>query len=192
MKTAIIKEIFGDNCFSSAVFYKYKDSLRFEISQRDSRLNQFATAYENAKTILHFIFEKDTEVYCSLSLSGDSLLPTRSQIKELQHGGFTIPSQRLIDYDIDGDEKIARIIFQTSKEECTKLLWMKIAHELGISPSTWLDLHIFSIENKILAHPYDERGIDVIGEKSTLKTAFNKLHHLLINYDIEKMESSFK
>ncbi|WP_445989958.1 DUF3885 domain-containing protein [Chromobacterium haemolyticum] len=192
MKTSRIKEIFGDNCFSSAVFYKYKDSLRFEISQRDSRLNQFATAYENAKTILHSIFEKDNEVYCSLSLSGENLLPARSQIKELQHGGFTIPSQRFIDYDIDEDEKIARIIFQTSKEECTKLLWMKIAHELGISPSTWLDLHIFSIENKILAHPYDERGIDVIGEKSTLKTAFNKLHHLLINYDIEKMESSFK
>ncbi|MBP4047301.1 DUF3885 domain-containing protein [Chromobacterium violaceum] len=192
MKISKIKEIFGENCFSNAVFYKYKDSLRFEISQDDNRLNQFITAYENAKNILNSIFKNDFKIYCSLSLSGEHLLSALSQFKEIKHGGFTIPNLRSIESEIDENEKVIRIIFQTSKEECTKLLWMKLAYELGISPSMWFDLHIFNIEEEIFIHPYDERGIDIIGKKSNLKVIFNQIPHLLLKYDMGKMENSFK
>ncbi|AUH49628.1 hypothetical protein CXB49_01645 [Chromobacterium sp. ATCC 53434] len=192
MKIQKIKDVFGDDCFSSAVFYKYKDSLRFEISESDSRLRQFIVAYGNLKSILDAVFSNDIEVYCCLSLCGANLLSALSQFRELDRGGFSFPAERFVESEINDDEKIVRLMFKIERGECDKLIWMKIAHELGISPSVWLDLHIFSLESEVFAHPYDERGIDIIGKKSKLKSIFDKMHHLLIDYDMDKMEKSFR
>ncbi|MFA0040090.1 DUF3885 domain-containing protein [Vibrio chagasii] len=67
-----------------------------------------------------------------------------------------------------------------------------MANELGIRPSYWLDVYIFDLELGVLAHPYDDRGMDLVGgNKFMLSRIYKQFNSWLLKYDISIMKQWF-
>jgi hypothetical protein len=53
-------------------------------------------------------------------------------------------------------------------------------------------VYIFDLDNGILAHPYDDRGMDVIGpNKVILKNLYETQKKFLLDHDIKQMNDYF-
>ena len=54
------------------------------------------------------------------------------------------------------------------------------------------DIYLLSPEIGILAHPYDDRGMDLIGPNTTrLKEIFDTYYSWLLSYDLDAMNQSY-
>ena len=72
-------------------------------------------------------------------------------------------------------------------------MWGTLANELGIRPRSQCDLYLFDFEIAILVHPYDDRGMDIIGSnQDILKRTYDKFNNWLMDEDREQMMSYFK
>jgi len=70
--------------------------------------------------------------------------------------------------------------------------YIRLDGKLGIKPSCWFDLYIYDIELGILVHPYDDRGMDVVGtNKFMMKRIYKQYHNWLLDYDINVMREWF-
>ena len=85
--------------------------------------------------------------------------------------------------------------FRKSDALMTALLWTALARELGITPSTrWLSsIYIVDFTRRIAVHPYDDRGLDVIGpDRESLAPLYGQLSGWLLDYDRDAMDVKFR
>ncbi|MCF6442932.1 DUF3885 domain-containing protein [Pseudoalteromonas luteoviolacea] len=190
-------EKFGKNSFQHAIFYSNKNCLRFELSEgaiHDSHISMFTTALQRSTEIIETVFEKNDELSVCFSFAGDSFLSNLSQFHELQKLGFEFPKERYIHSEWDEEDEWHRnyVFFKIAKTELHKLLFGKMGNELGIRPSFWLDVYIFDLDLGVLAHPYDDRGIDLVGSnKLVLSRIYKQFNSWLLEYDIAIMKQWF-
>ncbi len=161
-------EKFGKKSFQHAIFYSNENSLRFELSEGakyDSHISMFITALERSTEVIETVFEKSDELSLCISFTGDSFVSNLSQFRELHNLGVKFPKTRYIFSEWDEEEEWYRnyVFFNIPKTELHKFLFGKMANELGIKPSYWFDVYIFDLELGVLAHPYDDRGMDLVG-----------------------------
>ncbi len=188
---------FGKNSFQHAIFYSNENCLRFELSEgakHDSHISMFTTALERSTEVIETVFEKNNELSICISFAGDSFLSNLSQFRELHQLGIKFPKARYIHSEWDEDEEWHRnyVFFKIAKTELHKLLFGKLANELGIRPSYWVDVYIFDIELGVLAHPYDDRGMDLVGSnKFMLSRIYKQFYSWLLKYDIGIMKQWF-
>ncbi|OQS46146.1 hypothetical protein B0T49_06490 [Chromobacterium violaceum] len=52
-------------------------------------------------------------------------------------------------------------------------------------------IYIYSLTDGVLAHPYDDRGMDIIGDFAILSALYRKYSVFLLRYDREVMDASF-
>lgn len=191
-----IERVFGKRALDNALFYEYEGSLRFELSEGGTYAEMFFQAYAKASEILDAVFEEQEELHACLGFYGEkTLLGSLSVFRGIQDCQISIPkSECEIWQGIEPEEELLRtyIAFPVQKGDIPKLLWSALAADLGVRPRANCDVYLFSIKQGILAHPYDDRGMDVIGpNKALLRGLFNKYRHYLLEYDMAEMERQY-
>jgi hypothetical protein len=191
-----IESVFGKNVLDHALFYENEGSLRFELSEGGSYAEMFFQAYVKASELLGAVFEEQEEVHACIGFYGEKkLLGSLSVFRGIRECQITIPkSECEIWQGIEPKEELLRtyIVFPVQKGDLPKLLWSALASDLGVRPRANCDVYLFSIKQGILVHPYDDRGMDVIGpNKAFLQSLFNKYKHYLLEYDMAVMERQY-
>lgn len=191
-----IESVFGQKALCHALFYENEGGLRFELSEGNSYTEMFFQAYTKASKILAAVFDEQEDVHACLGFySGETLLSSLSVFRGIQDCQISIPkSECEIWQCIDTKEELLRtyIAFPVQKGYISKLLWSALAADLGIKPSANCDVYLFSIKQGVLAHPYDDRGMDLIGSNRVLlQSLFNKYRHYLLEYDMAVMEKHY-
>lgn len=201
IRNQVYKE-FGKKAFKHGLFYLYEKSLRFELSTDGSFVEQFHQALSKGIEILNALFNEQDEVYACISFYGKKgLLANLSVFKQLKELDIEIDkhSCEIWQEKCPKDEDFPEtdyfrtfIIIPVSRTEVFKLLWSAIASDFNIHPKVNAKLYFFNLKLAVLAHPYDDRGMDIIGENFELKRRlFNKFNHYLLDYDRDTMNSSF-
>ncbi len=199
-----IREQFGEQALDFALFYNHRGSLRFELSGNFSKIEQFLRAYNRAKSLINFIFrETDTVVICLAFWGSKRYLAHLSIFRSLKKCEIKIPKKHWTwqkkyqeeDELYNKEYLLTRtfICFNLVKSEIPKFLWGTLANELGISPQSKCDLYLFDFETDILVHPYDDRGMDIIGSnRNLLKRTYDEFNEWLLECDRQQMMADFE
>jgi hypothetical protein len=195
-----ISQVFGDKVFEGGIFYLYPRSLRVELSGSRPYIKMFLRAYERSKAILDFgLGDLQTIAVCLSFYGGGSLVSNLSVFRSLRSCGITIPKtaeiwQRREKHVFDEDWDLIRtfICFEIEYSDIDLFLWGLLANELGIRPRNICRLYLFDLHRQILFHPYDDRGMDIIGNNLTLlEQIYLKFNDWLLDYDRQIMDKYF-
>ncbi len=192
-----VGQLFGEKALSHAIFYNHENSLRFELSEGDSYIEQFQAAFQKSSRILKYAFKNSENLFVCLSFYSDSVrfLDNLSVFKELQDCGISIPRDSYTTWQThheDDDAMRLFISYPLKLGDLDKHLWGVLAQELGIRPAFQSSLYLIDFDKKIIAHPYDDRGMDIIGSNIALLTdLYRTFYDYLLDYDLDQMKKSF-
>jgi hypothetical protein len=189
-----ILEMFGNKALGNALFYSHQGGLRFELSGNQPYVDMFCRAMDRSREILNFLFADKKKLTFVLCYFGSTnFIKERKVFRSIRNCGITLPRPIEVSSFIEEDsQQRVFIVFEAGKDILQRLLWGVFANELGIRPRLWCQLYIVSPELGILVHPYDDRGMDVIGnDKFLLKQLFLQFNHYLLGYDRKSMELFF-
>lgn len=185
---ATIRQLFGEKALEPALFYHHNPALRFSLSQSGNAIQQFSNAYDRGRDILQVAFA-DTEkiFFVATAIGTASHFHYRGSLRSL-HACHVVPTHP---YELwyEAHDELWRVFlaFEGDKAWLEPLLWGTLARDLAIQPA--LDCRIYAIapELGILAHPYDDRGMDIIGNPQRLHTLYQRFNHYLLEYDRARM-----
>jgi Domain of unknown function (DUF3885) len=197
-----IADIFGSNAFGHALFYSHPHGLRFKLSEaiEPNYIHMFLQAYQKAETITDFIFANAKNLHVAVgfySYAEDDFLDNLEVFESIASCQLTIPDAGstwvyATEEGIDEGQIRNTILFEIDRRSIAQFLWGALAQDIGIHPSLTCDVYLFDLELGILAHPCDDRGMDVIGNNlGILRSAYSKFDRYLLDYDREIMHSRF-
>lgn len=194
-----IFQVFGDKALNSGLFYLYPESLRIELSGSQPYIRMFLRAYNRARAIIDFVLGDRLATNICLSFYGnESLIGNLSVFRNLRSCGIKIPEAAEIwQYQQQNEDEESSILtrtfmcFDIKTTEIDLFLWGLFANELGIRPRNSCCLHLFDFDLQILFHPYDDRGMDIIGNKNLTKQIHEKFNGWLLDYDRIVMDNYF-
>lgn len=198
-----VYRMFGKQAFEHGIFYLYEDSLRFELSIGGSFIEMFHQALSKGMEILNDVFSETDDLQACLTFYGvKGLLGNLSIFKNLEALGIQLDKSvsNIWQEEIAKDDEFydeywkfkTFVMFPINKNKMLKLLWSAMASDFGIKPKVNASVYLFSPKLQILAHPYDDRGMDIIGNNfDEKKRIFDKFNHYLLDYDREMMNKSF-
>jgi Domain of unknown function (DUF3885) len=196
-----ISQVFGDNALAHGLFYLHPASLRVELSGDKPYLKMFLRSYERSTAIINFGLSDLQTITVCLSFYGvKSLVGNLSVFRNLRKCGIRIPKtaelwQVRAERVFDEDWELMRnfICFDIKFTEVELLLWGTLANELGITPRSGCSLYLFDFDRQILFHPYDDRGMDIIGSnRELLCQIYLKFNDWLLDYDRQAMNEYFQ
>lgn len=200
MKEEVLR-IFGDDAFSSALFYQYSGALRFELSVEGSHFDLFLQAMQRGETILDDVFGDAVDMHVCVSVfCRGAMTDGRRVLRALSACGLMLPRTREIWTTIyehsDEDDEVwhqAYACFPIEKEDIRRVLWAAVSRDLGIQPTLEASLYLYSPALGILAHPYDDRGMDLIGPNAELlKAMYGRYYDWLPDHDRKAMDAVFE
>jgi hypothetical protein len=192
-----IESIFKGKAFERPLFYAYEGGLRFELSEGGSFINQFLTANKKADEICQSVFKQQETVTVCLNFYGSKkLLASLSVFRELKELNISIPknSEHWSKADEEEDDFYSHYIaFSASIEYLKSFLWCACASDFGyIKPSPGVNVYLFNFDQEVMVFPYDDRGIDVVGNNhSFLKSLYTEFNQYILGYDRESIEVTF-
>lgn len=191
-----ILEMFGEKALGNALFYSQEGSLRFELSGSRPYIDMFCRAMDRSREIFNFLFadiEKLTFVLSYSYYGSTVFMRERKVFRSIRNCGVILPIFIEVSSCTESDsQQRVFIIFEAEKDILQRLLWGVFANEVGIRPRLLCQLYILDPKLGVLAHPYDDRGMDIIGfNKLLLKQLFIQFNHYLLDYDRKCMESFF-
>ena len=190
--------VFGPRALAVPLFYAHEGALRFELSRGGTHLDQFEQAFDRGREILDFLF-RDTETLTVVLtyFEGGRLLGRLSAFRPVRRCGVRIERPReawveTTEEGCDGDEQTF-VAFAVGKEALHRLLWGACAVDLGVRPRLDFRVYLADLERGVLAHPYDDRGMDVIGpNRERIAELFERFESYLLDYDRARMEAFFR
>lgn len=192
-----IESIFKGKAFERPLFYSYEGGLRFELSEGGSFINQFLTANKKADEICQAVFtEQETITVCLRFYGSKKLLASLSVFRELKELDIAIPknSEHWSEPDEEDDEFYSHyIVFSAPKESLSSILWCACASDFGsIKPNPSVNVYLFNFNQEVIAFPYDDRGLDIVGNNhSFLEALYTEFKQYILDYDRESMEVTF-
>ncbi|MFZ6798287.1 DUF3885 domain-containing protein [Undibacterium sp. Di24W] len=199
-----IEDIFGIQVCGDALFYAHPDGLRFELSEGGEPLEQVLTALRKASLICEDLFDAvDSLTVCLRRFAGNDKFALRKVLRELKNAGIAIPEEREIwfdpvpfedRFDEDIEEWWISLAFQLPTTKLQSLFWCAFTVDFpSLHPNPRCDIYIFNFKDRVLVHPYDDRGMDIIGpNKEFLRKLYVKHNSLLLDYDRARMSKSFE
>ena len=190
--------VFGPRAFDFGLFYAHEGALRFELSRGGPHLEQFAQAFDRGREILDFLFRDSRRIVVVVSQDGAGrLLRHLSLFRSLR--ACDIPVSRPLgtwteplDEEWGGEAARTLVAFRCDREALHRLLWGAVAVDLGVRPRLEGALSLADPERGILAHPYDDRGMDVIGpNRELLAELYHRFNGYLLDYDRARMDAWF-
>lgn len=183
-----------------ALFYNFPGGLRFELSAGDSPLDQALSALRKATAVCEDVFAGEDCMLVHLSTHAPaSRFGLRKMLFELKAAGIVVPGEREVWFDVeepedDGDNLHLHCAFEVPVAKLQNLLWCAITLDLWpLSPRPCCKVYLLNRSKGIVAHAYDDRGMDVIARDAAVLTGLYQQHHaLLFDYDIDAMRLTFE
>ncbi|HEX9940227.1 MAG TPA: DUF3885 domain-containing protein [Longimicrobium sp.] len=192
-----VRRVFGPHALNWGLFYVNEPALRFELSGGDGYIEMFTRAWDRAREILAAAFPDAAELTVVLSeAGGGGMLGRLSSIRALRDCGIRVPRpyeawSETAGPEWDHEERVF-LAFTCDREMVNRLLWGVLANELGIRPRLPSQLYLADLRGGVLAHPYDDRGMDLIGPNhDLLRQLYTRFDPWLLPYDRERMDSFF-
>lgn len=184
------------------LFYSYPGGLRFGLSEGRSVTEQLRVALRKSKVICKDIFVDDDPVAACLRIYSDNnRFRHRRSLLALNYAGIHIPTQRWLwleerdkdDWcDESGPDYWLYLAFEASARSIEALLSCSLAKDLGLGSGLYCDVYLFNLKKGIVALPYDDRGMDVVGPNTVaLRNLYSVHQKYLLNYDRAIMEKTF-
>lgn len=192
-----IRRVFGSAALEWGLFYRNVPALRFELSGGDGYVEMFTRAYDRAREILSVVFADTRELTVVLSeVGGGGMRSHLSGFRALRGCGIPLPRPYAAWSETTGEEwdheERGFLAFRCAPAMLNRLLWGALATEIGVRPRLVSHLYLADPERGILAHPYDDRGMDVIGPNHTLlRELYTRFDAYLLDYDRARMDEFF-
>lgn len=154
----------------------------------------FLLAIDKAREICGRIFAGRDTVSVCLALYGDTYRENLSTFRSLRKLGIEVPKDHEVLPSVNKEYGTQRILlfFEIESAKLEKILFGKLGAELGIRPTYSAGLYLYDLELGILVHPYDDRGMDVVGpNRELMQELYDKYTHWLLEYDRERMDKWF-
>ena len=191
-----IEETFLGRAFLRPLFYSYPGGLRFALSEGGHAIDQFLTAHQKAAEICRDLFPCDGHLTICLQAYHfqESKFAYRSALRDLATVGIKIPQLRSIWLEEVAEESSLFVAFSASNALLPRLLWCALAADFGsIRPRAQCTVYLFNLDTSVMALPYDDRGMDVVGPNpSLLEKLYRKHSAYLLEHDREAMRASFE
>ncbi|HET7231546.1 MAG TPA: DUF3885 domain-containing protein [Longimicrobium sp.] len=192
-----IEGVFGPQALAWGLFYQNAPALRFELSDGGGYVEMFTRAYDRAREILSVVFAGTSELVVVLSeAGGGGMLAHLSGFRALRGCGVPLPSPyaawtETTGAEWDHEERVF-LSFRCGREMLNRLLWGALATDIGIRPRLISQLYLADLGRGILAHPYDDRGMDLIGPNHALLAELHaRFNPWLLDFDRERMAGFF-
>jgi Domain of unknown function (DUF3885) len=198
-----INSVFGTNIFERPLFYSYPGGLRFGLSEDSISISQFLLAIKKATIIRSDIFQDAENCLVCLRTKADAhQFAHRKILRELKAAGIKIPKSRSIWletsskddwFDKNEPEFWLTIAFEAPINLLQNFLWCAVSTDFGhISPRPLCSIYLVNLSAGVVAFPYDDRGMDVVGSnQSFLANLYRQHHKYLLTYDLKTMEATF-
>ncbi len=203
LRTAI-DQTFQGKAFARPLFYSYPGGLRFELSESGSPLDMVWQALAKAQPICNDLFgTTDSLVVCLRQKTKSNPFAHRKTIRELRHAGIALPPGCTVwldaveeddRFDEDVEEWWLTVAFAAPVSLLRNVLWCAFASDFGcIGPHPGCAVYLFDLSRGVMAFPYDDRGMDVVGPNhEALKTLFIKHRCTLLEHDMAEMLQTFE
>ncbi len=193
-----IETNFSGRAFLRPLFYSCPDGLRFELSQGETAIVRFLSAHRKASEICADVFDGNDNLTVCLHCyhCDESRFSYRDVLRSLSDAGIRIPALREVwstDRDDEGLSSI-HLAFEAPVNRLPNLLWCALASDFGsIEPRPSCNVYLFNLEKNLLAFPYDDRGMDVVGpNRELLAMLYRKHGAYLLDHDMAAMRRSFE
>lgn len=190
-----IEETFLGRAFLRPLFYSYPGGLRFELSEGGHAIDQFLTAHHKASEICRDAFSGNDNLTICLRVYyfQQSKFAYRSTLRELADAGIKIPRSRSIWLEEVAEDCSVLVAFSAATTVLPRLLWCALSADFGsIRPRPLCSVYLFNLAAGVMAFPYDDRGMDVVGPNSSLLERLYRKHSAyLLEHDIKAMKESF-
>lgn len=191
--------VFGPRAFEHGLFYAHEHdgALRFELSRGGGRLDQFAQAFDRGREIADHVFRDSARIVAVLGwCGGGPLVRHMAVFRALRDCGVALARPRTAwtgaSEECWDDGERTFVAFACEKDALHHLLWGAIAVDLGVHPRLESRVYIADPERGVLAHPYDDRGMDVIGpNEALLRELYHRFNGYLLDYDRARMDARF-
>lgn len=197
-KRQLINRVFQGKAFNKPLFYSHEnESLRFQLSEGGSYIDQFLTANKKAFEICQVVFSQEKHITICLKWYGSSsLLASLSSFREFKELDFRIPKnhEHWVEQDEDDESLVCHyLVFDALKSDLRKIIWCACAGDFGsIKPNPRVDVYLFNLDLGLVVHPYDDRGMDIAGKNYTfLKSLYDEFNSYLLDYDRDTMKATF-
>ncbi|MBD8533342.1 MULTISPECIES: DUF3885 domain-containing protein [unclassified Massilia] len=189
--------------YRDALFYRHPGGLRFELSSGGDALELVLTALQRATAVCKNIFDGSASILVHLQrYAPQNRFQLRSTLRELRAAGIDPPRSRSIWLDaVSEDEKFSfdvgywvQCAFELPVAKLQALLWCALTCDFpSLRPNPGCRIYLIHPDKDIIVHPYDDRGMDVIGRgKPTLAALYRKHKDWLLAYDIAAMAQTFE
>ncbi|HEX8431701.1 MAG TPA: DUF3885 domain-containing protein [Longimicrobium sp.] len=187
---------FGPRALDLGLFHANEPALRFELSSGATRIDEFARAFDRAREILGYLFRDSASLTVVLHRFDDGAGTARAVLRSARECGIPLLRPRCQwteDYQDEHGAELRRFVsFRAEPASLTRLAWGALGADLGIRPALHASVTIADVERGILVHPYDDRGMDVIGpNRDLLAAAYSRFNGYLLDYDRERMRGFF-
>jgi hypothetical protein len=196
-----LESVFENKTFCWGCFYEYPGGLRFRLSEPDvgqggSWVAQFLTAMSKALVICEDIFSEAEPITVGLETYADltRFSDRRELLTQLELAGIQVPRPRSMwtTFHEDDAPNSFSIVFEAPTWLLPNLLWCAFATDLGIKPRPGCLVYLHSMSKRVMVHPYDDRGMDVVGPNHDFLAGLYRKHNaLLLDYDRAAMQATF-
>jgi len=178
------------------LFYHFDHALRFELAgDLEGAVPRFLKAYDRANVIASSLFADQPDPVCLLSYFSETEAPERAHFPEELLQPLAIDSASIIHLggSFSADDEMFRQWVQIDPPPVTGVvLWSAIGADLGIGPNLPGWLYLVDFERRLIVHPYDDRGMDVIAmDRETLLPLYREFGGWLLGYDRNRMDDVF-
>ena len=189
---------FGAQAFALGLFYAHEPALRLELSGEGHRLDRFEQAWDRAREIAdHALGDSRELVVVLTTFNGDTPRENGALFRSLRRCGVRMDVPRawwLESYQdewMDQPDPRFYAAFACGREALHRLLWGALAREMGVRPRLKGDLFVADPARGIVLHPYDDRGMDVIGPRNALLDLYQRFNDRLLDNDRPRMDAFF-
>lgn len=189
---------FGAQAFALGLFYAHEPALRLELSGEGHEVVRFEQAWDRARQIAdHALGDARELVVLLTTFQGNSPLENGALFRSLRRCGVRMGRRRAWWVEPYQDEWMDQpdprffAAFACGREVLHRLLWGALARELGVRPRLAGDLFIADPARGIVLHPYDDRGLDVIGPRGALLELYHRFNDRLMDGDRARMDGFF-
>jgi len=194
-----IESSLGLRALHRPTFYCNPGGLRFELSAGGSPVEQFLTAHRKASAICREVFDRaQTFTVCMSVYLYKPAFSFRDNLRKLRLAGIRIPRSKAIWVALDGDgdgadDGLLHVAFAADRALLDNFLWCALATDLTIEPCPHFSaIRLIDLDKAVLVHPYDDRGMDVVGPNhALLSELYSKFNVELLEYDRHTMAATF-
>ena len=182
------------------LFYTYPWGLRFELGlfDLDDRLEYVQSAKDRGRRIWDQVFAPDDEVLVIFDATPDAAL--KQELKGCRLQRLRVPASCPFpgrDQEAEPPRYFYRHLYRAeAKNVPFDAILKRIVEEQTVTGGLWRymsSVYFYNRTKKLLFHPYDDRGADLIGpDRESLRPYYRGLNELLLDWNREDMDRKWK